>query len=401
MNKKEVAEIKRRFKQSATTITRLCGCYVNAEKEKVLTFNKNFLNLPDEEFYKYLEIAKKTLSGTIGNNLVELEFPRTEEERGGKQFGLMALRESALKEDAQLDAFFDMVIDTYDYAGNFLILLFHDCYDIPMKATDETKIGESDEVFQYILCAICPVTLSKPALGYKAEEKEIGARERDWVVSAPESGFIFPCFTDRSTDIHSVMTYNKNTKEPHKELWEDVLGCSSKKLTSDEKKKAFFEIVKNETMSSFDTEDDKKVDVQQSVIAHIENTEDSEQGIMLTKEEAKEIFEQSGIEESKAEKMAEKCLETLGEQMPVATELVSASEAKKAEEVAEKKRLVKENEELKAIISDKEEMADEKVIISVSREKAQKVTYQSEGGKTYLKIPIEENDVVLVNGDFK
>ena len=397
MNKKEVAEIKRRFKQGATTITRLCGCYVNAEKEKVLTFNKNFLNLPDEEFYKYLEIAKKTLSGTIGNNLVELEFPRTEEERGGKQFGLMALRESALKEEAQLDAFFDMVIDTYDYAGNFLILLFHDCYDIPMKATDETKIGESDEVFNYILCAICPVNLSKPALGYKAEEKEIGARERDWVVSAPESGFIFPCFTDRSTDIHSVMTYNKNTKEPHKELWEDVLGCSSKKLTSDEKKEAFFEIIKNETLS--DTEDDKKADVQQSVIAHIENTEDSEQSIMLTKEEAKEIFEQSGIEESKAEKMAEKCVETLGEQMPSVTELVSASEAKKAEEVAEKKRLVKENEELKAIISDKDEITDEKVIISVSKEKEAEIRYTEKCGVRYLTIPVEKKDVVMVNGN--
>ena len=65
MNKKEVMEIKRRFKKEGCTFTRMCGCYVDAEKNKVVNFGQTFLNLEDEEFYKYLEIAKKVLSGNV------------------------------------------------------------------------------------------------------------------------------------------------------------------------------------------------------------------------------------------------------------------------------------------------------------------------------------------------
>ena len=85
LRNKDILELKKRFKKESCTITRMCGCYVDANKNKVLELNENFLNLEDEEFFKYLDIAKKTLSGTIGNNLLELHFASEEEEPGGKQ----------------------------------------------------------------------------------------------------------------------------------------------------------------------------------------------------------------------------------------------------------------------------------------------------------------------------
>ena len=94
MTKKDVLELKRRFTKNECTFTKVCGCYVNASREIVVTFNETFLNLEDDEFYKYLEIAKKTLSGTLGNNLLELEFPLEEESAGGKQQFLMGLKSS-------------------------------------------------------------------------------------------------------------------------------------------------------------------------------------------------------------------------------------------------------------------------------------------------------------------
>ena len=136
MNKKDILEIKRRFKKDACTFTRMCGCYVDADRNKVLTFGETFLNLEDEEFHKYLEIAKKVLSGTIGNNLLELEFPASEEEAGGKQQFLMGLRDSCLKSDELMEAFYDHVIDSYEYVGNYLILVFHDAYDVMTKTSD-------------------------------------------------------------------------------------------------------------------------------------------------------------------------------------------------------------------------------------------------------------------------
>ena len=120
MNKKDVLELKRRFKKDACTFTRLCGCYVDSDRNKVSTFGETFLNLEDEEFYKYLEIAKKVMSGTIGNNILELEFPTAEEAPGGRQQFLMGLRESALKNDDLMDTFYDLVIENYSYAGNYL-----------------------------------------------------------------------------------------------------------------------------------------------------------------------------------------------------------------------------------------------------------------------------------------
>ena len=162
MTKKDILELKRRLKKDACTFTRLCGCYVDADRNKVTTFGETFLNLEDEEFYKYLEIAKKVMSGTIANNILELEFPLAEEAAGGRQQFLMGLRESALKNDDLMDTFYDLVIENYRYVGNYLILVFHDAYDVMTKTSDNNKLDESEEVYEYLLCAICPVTLSKP-----------------------------------------------------------------------------------------------------------------------------------------------------------------------------------------------------------------------------------------------
>ena len=208
MNKKDILEIKRRFKKEACTFTRMCGCYVDADHNKITKIGETFLNLEDEEFYKYLEIAKKVLSGTIGR----------------QQF-LMGLRESKLKNDDLMDTFYDMIIDSYDYVGNYLILIFHDAYDVMTKTSDNDKLDESEEVYEYLLCAICPVNLTKPGLGYREDENRIGPRIRDWVVGAPDTGFVFPAFTDRSTDIHSVMFIQGIPRHHMRNSWNPVLAA--------------------------------------------------------------------------------------------------------------------------------------------------------------------------------
>ncbi len=179
MTKKDILELKKRLNKTDCSITKLCGCYVDSSKNKVLTLSETFLNLDDEEFYKYLDLSRKCLSGNVGNNLLQLEFPTQEEEPGGRQQFLMGLKESGLKNEELLERFYDLIIEHYDHAGNYLILLFKDAYDIITRTNDGMKLDESEEVFDYLLCAICPVTLSKPGLGYREEENRIGARIRD------------------------------------------------------------------------------------------------------------------------------------------------------------------------------------------------------------------------------
>ena len=118
MNKKEVLELKKRFKKDQATFTRLVGCYVDCNREKICKFGGKFLTLEEEEYYKYLEIANKVLSGTLGNNLLNLSFPIEEEQVGGRQQILMALRDTDLEDETLLDTYYDLVIDTYDEPGN-------------------------------------------------------------------------------------------------------------------------------------------------------------------------------------------------------------------------------------------------------------------------------------------
>ena len=136
MIKQEINEIKRLYTPSNCSITRICGCYVDGEKNKKTTFKEAFLSLPEEEIFKYFELLRKTLSGTPGKNLLNLEFPLASEEEGGTQEFLLRLRDSKLKDDTILDEFYDKVIGSYEYVGNYLILIIHDAYDVPGKTTD-------------------------------------------------------------------------------------------------------------------------------------------------------------------------------------------------------------------------------------------------------------------------
>lgn len=186
MNKREVSEIKKQFTPSNCNISRICGCYVNGEKDIITTFKDAFLSLPEEVVFKYFEIFKKTLSGSLGKCLHDIDFPLAAEKEGGAQASLLKLRDSALKDDELLEVFYQRVIDTYCCVGNFLILLIHGTYDIPGKANDgETMFDASDEVYNYILCSICPMSLDKPGLAYNEKDQKIENKDRDWIAEMP------------------------------------------------------------------------------------------------------------------------------------------------------------------------------------------------------------------------
>ena len=148
MTKQEISEIKKLFTPKNCSITRICGCYVDGEKNKKTELKQAFLALPEEEMFKYFEILRKSLSGTIGKNLLNLEFPLKSETEGGTQEFLLRLRDSRLKDDALLEQFYDRIIESYEYVGNYLILLIHDAYDVPGRTRDGIEMEDaSDEVY--------------------------------------------------------------------------------------------------------------------------------------------------------------------------------------------------------------------------------------------------------------
>jgi hypothetical protein len=460
MNKKDILELKRRLKKDDCTFTKMCGCYVNGEKNVILKFRETFLNLREEEFFKYLEIAKKTLSGTVGNNILELNFPVEEGNNiSSRQLSLMELKRSALKNDVLLDEFYDLIIDSYEYAGNFLILLFHDAYDVIIKTTDNGKLDESEEVYEYVLCAICPVELTEPGLGYFEDNNRIGARIRDWVVGAPDLGFVFPAFTDRSADIHSIMYYTKNAKNPHPEFMEQALGCISKQ-TAAEQKETFTTIIQKAIGS-----DDKKserifMEIQDTLNTMVEdnnaiNGKDAEP-IALTMENIQDVLIENGIPDEITKKIEKSYTEVFGDTPPVVEHLIdkkviAANEQRKKEERLEKKvrileerleqtkqvaELVSEKEiDLDAetdtlsatdsnsnlevasdinlqedsettsdqntdieIKSDRNPAEDYDIVLQVKPEKVTQIKSQIIDGKKCIVIPLDENEQANVNG---
>lgn len=405
MDKKGVAELKRRFTKENCTFTRLCGCYVDAGKNKVVDLSETFLNLEDEEFYKYLEIAKKTLSGTIGNNLLELNFPLDEEAAGGRQQFLLGLRESKLKNPELLERFYDMVIESYDYAGNYLILLFHDAYDVMTKTTDNNALDESEEVFEYLLCAICPVQLSKPGLGYREDENRIGPRIRDWVVSVPDSGFLFPAFTDRSTDIHSLMFYTKDTKAPHAEFMELGLGCGARR-TATEQKMTFHSIVKQAYGDDVEKSGEVLMEIQQNLNDLVEEKAELEEDpVILTPELLINVMEESGVAPEKAEKIGKTCAEEFAEEAPLAENVVDSKALAANEQIQKEKELVAQVEVLQQQLKEKqiEEEADEvvktyDVVLRVKPEKVSQIKSEVINGQKCLVIPMAEDEHANVNG---
>lgn len=299
MIKQEVNELKRLYTPSNCSITRICGCYVDGEKNRKTEFKEAFLSLPEEEIFKYFELLRKTLSGTLGKNLLNLDFPLSSEEAGGTQKFLLKLRDSKLKDEELLSQFYDRIISSYEYVGNYLILLIHDAYDVPGKTTDGLTMEDaSDSVFEYMLCCICPVNLSKPGLSYDAAANEFHNRIRDWVVEMPECGFLFPSFNDRASDIHSTLYYSKNPEEPHQEFVTDILGCSLP-LTAGSQKETFQTLIEETLGEEADYEVVKSI--HENLTEMIEEHKEIPEPLTLDKKQVKTLFEKSGVEEEKLE----------------------------------------------------------------------------------------------------
>ena len=310
MNKKEVLEIRKQFSLQNCAITRICGCYVDGDKEKKLEFKEAFISLPEEEEYKYFDLFKRTLSGTVGKNLLNMSFPLEEEQKGGAQEFLMQLKDSRLTDDMLVSEFYDKVIENYDFGEHYLILLIHAAYDVPGKASDGMEMYDaSDTVYDYILCSICPVSLSKAGLCYNAEHNSIEDRIRDWIVNDPVNGFLFPAFNDRASDVHSLLYYSKKPEELQEVFLTQVLGCSQ--VLSAGTQKESFQAMIADTLGE-DCAYSVIRNIHENLNTLIEENKEEPEPLELGKPEVRRLFSLSGVPEENLENFDREFDETVG-----------------------------------------------------------------------------------------
>ena len=368
MNKKEILEIRKQFTPANCAITRICGCYVDHEKTKKMESKDAFLSLPEEEAFKYFDIFKKTLSGTVGKNMLNLEFPLDAEMPGGTQEFLMKLRDSKLEDDMLLEEFYDKVIATYDYAENYYIILIHAMYDIPGKSSDGLEMFDaSDEVYEYLLMSICPVSLSRAGLSYNAEDNRIQDRIRDWIVDVPSKGFLFPAFNDRSTDLHSVLYCTKKSEDLQPEMIDQLLGAKMP-MSADTQKETFQMIIEDTLGEEGDYETVRNI--HETLNDLIEEHKEEPEPLALDKTEIKKIFEQSGVDAEKMESFDRNFEENAGEKASLL-----------ASNIAETRKF---------------NIATPDVVIRVNPDRADLVETRIIDGRQCLVIPVDDH--IEVNG---
>ena len=369
MTRKELNEIKSQYTLGDCGILRLCGCYVDGERNKITQFNENFLNLPEEEKHKYFDIFKKTLSGTPGKNLVDMKFNVNAYADEGARTFLMNLRDSGLKDDRLLNEFYDRIINNYSYVGNYLILLINQVYDIPAVTTDNIEMDDaSDEVYSYILCSICHVNLSKPGLGYDEEDNNFHDKKQNHMVDVPDVGFLFPAFNKRSADEDMTLFYTKDVSEFEDGLIDCLLDCAVP-LPAKQQKETFTSLVNEALGEEADLEIVKNIHENLEQIIE-EKKQESPAPVMLDKNEMKNLLEKSGVKEEKLENFEEHFEMAAGEHGKLVASNVSSGK--------------------------KFEVKTPDVVIKINSDKTDIVSTQVIDGRQCLVIQIDER--LVVNG---
>jgi hypothetical protein len=367
---KEIGELRRHLRRERSNITRLYGCYVNENKEIISQFSQSTGMMPENESDKYFALLRRSLSGTIGKNLIDVTFKISQVQNSEEHKLLMDLRSSQLKDDALLETFFRKIIDSVQMEENYLILIGCDSYDVPFKSKSDTfSRDQSEEVYTYLICVVCPVKQTKANLHYVAQEKLFHDGAMNQMVSAPAVGFLFPAFDNRSTNIYNALYYTRDTKVSQEELVAALFNAPIPKPAAEQKKS--FEALLTSSLGeecSLDVVQTVHNELCQRIAMHKEAK--VAEPLLVSKEDVKEVLSSCGV--------SEKCLSKFS---------VDYDEAFGFEADLHPKNII-DNKRF--------ELKTPDVVIKVDPARADLIETRIIGGVKYIMINADEN--VEVNG---
>lgn len=301
---KEISEVRRHLRRDRSNITHIYGCYVNDNKEIISEFKQSVGMMPENESDKYFALLRRSLSGALGKNLIDITFKTSQVADSPEHKLLMALRESSLEDEEKRLEFYQKIIDTVVLEGNYLILLGCDSYDVPFKSKDDSfQKDSSEEVYRFLLCCICPVKQTKANLHYIPEEKVFHDGAMNQMVSAPALGFLFPAFDNRSTNIYNALYYTHDTKGAQDALIEAIFNTPVPQPAAEQKKS--FEALLTTALG-----EECSLDVVQTVhdqiCQRIELHKESKvpEPLFISKEDVKEVLSSCGVSEEHVAKFS-------------------------------------------------------------------------------------------------
>ncbi len=319
MNIKEIAEIKKRFNAEKSNISRIRGCCINEKKEIISTFDQSLNLMSLEESEEVLSLLKKTLSGSLGRNLIDVAFTNNQVLDSDEHRLLTAVRNSCLADDEAVNLLFDRIRESYISEGNYLILLASDSYDVPAYSSDGAKKGDSAGIYTYFLCAICPVKMTKSTLGYRMVEHQLRNNTPDWVIAPPHAGFLFPAFDGRTANIYNVLFYTRDTADNREELV-DALFKSTVPMPAAEQKQVFGTLIRDTIAEDLSMEVVKTVQEQIGTMIEEHKALKDPDPLVVSKHTVSDLLRNCGVEEGRIDTFAEKFDETFGAKAEVLPE---------------------------------------------------------------------------------
>lgn len=372
MNQKELREIRKRFTLDKDSISHVYGCYVNAAKDIVARMDMSMGLMEQEEAELYLKLLKKSISGTLGKNLLDIEFSTKQVEDSDEHRLLQALRQSHFRDEDMRELFYKRVIESLDFGDDsYVILLASDSYDIPFKGRDDELWEEgSNEVFDYIICCICPVKDARASLRYFAEEQNFRGASSGHVLGNPELGFMFPSFDDRSTNIYNALYYSRGLVDIHHEFIDGIFHIEKSPMSAGAQQHAFTDVLCESLGEDCSLDVVKAVhgQIRQQLLVHKESKDPEVPELFV--EDLDDVLKHSGVPEEKVEIFNEACRKEFGDQSILNP--INVMESKKFE------------------------MKTPEVKITVDPEYTYLITTQEIDGSQYLLIPAGEG--VTVNG---
>lgn len=301
---KEIGELRRHLRRDRSNITAIFGCFVNENKEIICQFRQSTGMMPENEGDKYFALLRRTLSGGLGRNLIDITFQTSQVADSPEHRLLMGLRDSQLEDEQLRQELFEKIIGSVVLEGNYLILAACDSYDVPFKSKDDfTQSDKSEEVFRYILCTICPVKQTKANLHYVPQEQLFHDGAMNQMVSAPALGFLFPAFDNRATNIYNALYYTRDVKTSQDALIE-ALFHTPVPQSALEQKQTF------EALLTTSLEDECSLDVVQSVHDQLrqrmELHKESKvpEPLMISKEDVKQVLTSCGVSQEHVAKFS-------------------------------------------------------------------------------------------------
>lgn len=336
MNQKEINELRRRWKPDKNAVSRICGCFVNSNHEIIADLDESLGMMPQEEAEKYLTLLKKALSGTLGKNLIDIVFSTQQVMEGEEHKLLMDLRATGMRDNQIRQAFYQKVIHSLDMGdSSYLLLLANDSYDVPRRNRDVLRTEDSDEVFSYILCAVCPVKTGKTELGYYSGDNEFHCAASQ-TVAPPELGFLFPAFDDRSANIYNALFYSRKAGELHQEFI-DAIFHTDLPMSAAEQREAFESALSEALGSSCSLEIIRAIHEQLAARIEAHQEEKNPEPLTVSPNEISKVLLDCGVPEEQAEAFQVACGEKFG--IGAVLNPVNLIDAKKVELKTEKMSL--------------------------------------------------------------